>query len=81
MWNLKYGTNDPIYKTEKDHGHGEQTCVCQSGENGMDREFGLGRCKLLHLEQISNEVQLYSTGNRVKSLRLQHDGRLNKKEI
>ena len=25
MWNLKYGTNDPIYKTEMDHGHGEQT--------------------------------------------------------
>ena len=20
MWNLKYGTNDPIYKTEVDHG-------------------------------------------------------------
>ena len=29
MWNLKYGTNDPIYKTEKDHGHGEPTCGCQ----------------------------------------------------
>ena len=23
MWNLKYGTDDPIYKTETDHGHGE----------------------------------------------------------
>ena len=31
MWNLKYGTNDPTYKTETDHGHGEQTCVCQGG--------------------------------------------------
>ena len=28
MWNLKYGTNDPIYKIESDHGHGEQTCGC-----------------------------------------------------
>ena len=27
--NLKYGTNDPIYKT--DHSHGEQTCGCQQG--------------------------------------------------
>ena len=27
MWNLKYGTNDPIYKTETKHG--EQTCGCQ----------------------------------------------------
>ena len=23
MRNLKYGTNEPIYKTEADHGHGE----------------------------------------------------------
>ena len=29
MWNLKYGTDDPIYKTEADHRHGEQTCGCQ----------------------------------------------------
>ena len=32
MWNLKYGTNDPIYKTETHHGHGKQTCGCQQGE-------------------------------------------------
>ena len=31
MWNLKYGTNDPIYKTETDHGHREQTCGSQQG--------------------------------------------------
>ena len=32
------------------HGHGEQTCGCQWGGkgSGMDREFGVGRCKLLH---------------------------------
>ena len=29
MWNLKYGTNEPTYKTETDHGHGGQTCICQ----------------------------------------------------
>lgn len=28
MWNLKYGTNDPIYKTETDDRNGQQTCVC-----------------------------------------------------
>jgi len=27
-WNIKYGTNDPIYKAETNHGHGEHTCVC-----------------------------------------------------
>ena len=31
MWNLEYGAGDPIYKTETDHGHGEQTCGFQGG--------------------------------------------------
>ena len=31
MWNLKYGTDDPIYKTEIDHRHGEQPGGCQGG--------------------------------------------------
>ena len=31
MWNLKYGTNEPVYKTETD----SQTCGCQgSGGTG-----------------------------------------------
>ena len=36
---IKYGTDDPIYKTERDHGQGEQTCGSQeeAGESGMDR--------------------------------------------
>ena len=40
--------NDPIYKTETDHGHGEQTCGCQWeewGGRGMNWEFGIGKCK------------------------------------
>ena len=42
------------------HRHREQTCSCQGGgrENGMDWELGVGGCKLLHLEWISNEVRL-----------------------
>ena len=35
----------------------------EGGGNGMDREFGVIRCKLSHLEWISNEVVLYSPGN------------------
>ena len=56
MWNLKYGTNHPICKTETDHTHGEQPCRCRGvgrsvwGGTGMDGGFGVGRCKLLHLE-------------------------------
>ena len=43
MRNLKYGTDDPIYKTETDHGH-ESKFVVASGEearSGMGWEFGL----------------------------------------
>ena len=45
------------------HGHGELTCGCQGGGSGMDWEFGVSRCKLLHLEWISDEIFLNSTGN------------------
>ena len=46
------------------HGHGEQTCGYQEagGRSGRDWEFGVSRCKLLHLEWISNETLLYSMG-------------------
>jgi len=33
------------------------------GGRGRDWEFGGSSCKLLHLEWISNEILLYSTGN------------------
>ena len=41
----------------------------------MDGEFRVSRLKLLHLEWISNEVLLYSTGNYIQSLVREHDGR------
>ena len=43
--------------------------------SGMDGEFGIGRCKLLHLEWISKGVLLLSTGNYNQSLGIEHDGR------
>ena len=39
----------------------------------MDWEFGVNICKLLPLEWISNEILLYSTGNYVWSLMMEHD--------
>ena len=52
--------------TEKkqNHGHGEQTCGCQGGGGGRgtDWEFGVSRCKLLHLEWISNEILCIALG-------------------
>ena len=69
-----------IQSTEQEkkiHGHWEQTCGCQRGEggSGMNWEFGVSRHKLLYLEWISNEVLLYSTGNYIYSLGIEHDGR------
>ena len=35
--------NDPIYKTEADHGQGEQTCGCQGagGASGIEMSLDL----------------------------------------
>ena len=41
----------------------------------MAGEFGVARCKRLHLEWMSNEVPLSSTGNSIQSLGTDHDGR------
>ena len=38
------------------HGLEEQTCGCQGGGSGMDLEFWVNKCKLLHVEWISNEI-------------------------
>ena len=64
-------------------GHREQTCGCQGGEGsegGMDWEFGVSRCKLLHTEWINNKVLLYSTGNYIQYPGINHDGKEYKKE-
>ena len=51
-----------------------------NGGNGMEREFVVSRCKLLHLEWISNEVLPHSTENYIQSLVLEHDGRKHEKK-
>ena len=80
MWNPKNNTNECVYKTEIDstHRHREQTCCCQGG--GMDWEFGVSRCKLLHIEWINNEVLLYSTGNYIQYPVINHNGKEYEKE-
>ena len=57
-WQMNLSTEQ-----KQTHSHGEQTCGCQGGGGGkgMDWEFGVSRCKLLHLEGIISEVLLYST--------------------
>ena len=56
----------------------EKRLVAAKGErggSGKDREFGVGKGKWLHLEWISNEVLLYSKGNDIQSLGIEHDRR------
>ena len=36
--------------------------------------IGVSRCKLSHVEWISNEVLLYSTGNYIQLLVMEQDG-------
>ena len=48
---------------------------------GMEWAFGVGRCKLLHLEWINNKVLLYSTGNYVQYPVMNHSGKEYKKMI
>ena len=49
------------------------------GRGGMDG--GLGGCKQLHVEWISNEVLLCSTGTYNQSLGVGHDGGQYEKEV
>ena len=59
----------------------ENRLVFAGGETGMDWEFVVCRCKLLHLEWISTEMLLYSTGNYIQSLVMEHNGINEKKNV
>ena len=53
MWNLKYGTNEPIYETETESQTQRIDLWLPRGRRvrgGMDGEFGVSRCKLLYIE-------------------------------
>ena len=41
----------------------------------MDWEFGISRCKLLYIGWINNKVLLYSTGNCIQCLVINHNGK------
>ena len=41
IWDLIYGTNEHFHRKEN-HGHGEQTCGCQGGGEGVGWTGNLG---------------------------------------
>ena len=64
------------------HGYRKQTCDCRGGggrEWNGQRDW-VGRCKLLYLEWISNEVLLYSIWNTIQFLGIECDERQNEKK-
>ena len=52
----------------------------KGGWEGMEWEFGVSRCKLLHIEWINNKVLLYSTGNYSQYPLINHNGKEYKKD-
>ena len=78
MGNLKYGTSELSCKTKTDSQTWRTDLRRGWGvrwRGGMDREFGVGRCKLFHLEWISNEVLQDGTENYIQFPGTEHDGR------
>ena len=86
VWTLKYGTDEPIYKTEtqsQTESHRESRFVVakrKESRGGMDWEFGVSRCKLLPIGYINNKVLLYSTGNYIQYPGKNNNGKEYKKE-
>jgi len=76
-WHFKSSPDDSVVPTclRCTHSQTWRTNFWLPSGRGMDREFGVNRCKLFHLDWISNEALLYSTGNNVKYGLIEHDGR------
>ena len=76
MWNLKQTQVNLSTKQKENHRYREQICDDQegSGKKWDGWRALVGRCKLLHLEWIINEVLLYSTGNYIQSLGIEYYG-------
>ena len=73
MWNLKYDTNELIYKARR---HRKRVVSMGKGHGeGNDWEFWISRCKLLYIEWIKNKVLLYSTGNYIHYPVINHIGK------
>ena len=74
MWNLKYDTNELIYKIETESQTENRHVIAKAGgRGGMDLEFGISRCKLLYIEWINNKVLLCSTGNYIQYPVINHN--------
>ena len=57
MWNLKYGTNEPNYEPHLTDTENRLVLTkWERGEEGKDWEAGISRCKLLNIEQHTEQT-------------------------
>ena len=54
--------------------------LVQWGGGGIDWEFGISKCKLVHRECINNKTLLYNTENYVQYPVINHNGKEYEKE-
>ena len=47
----------------------------RGGGGGMDWEFEVGKCKLLHLEWVNNKVLMYGRGKTIFNIVINHNGK------
>ena len=68
MWNLKYNTNQHIYKTEADTQTERTDLWLPRWWGWKDWEFGISRCKLLYVGWINNKDLLCTQGTIINIL-------------
>ena len=69
MWNLKNGTNEPIYKTEIESQKQKTKLMITKGAKGgggINWEIGIDIQTLLYIKQITNKNLIYSTENSIQ---------------
>ena len=67
MWNIKYDTNELIYKRESNTKTERTDLWLPKGRQEKDWEFGISRSKLLHIGWI-DKVLLHGTGKTIFSI-------------
>ena len=67
MWNLKYGTNEPVCKTERLANIKNRLVVAEGEGEGVEwTGLGVSGYTLLCLDWISDETLLYNTGSYIQ---------------
>ena len=69
-------------KQKQTHRHREQICGCQGGGGvgGKDLDLGVSGCKLLYTGWINKKIPLYSIGNYIQYLVINHHRKGDEKE-